>query len=349
MGDGMNGKRPVAPEGFDRDSRQLAVWTETPTPSGRSTKIGLYLGLIWCSIGSAFIPLAPVISSVLVAFGMSIVMGGRGRREQVAALLVSLVFGTASTAVLYGAYGVPTTALSVLCIFALAREYTLDRLNTSGFLLVIAVTALAMIGVDMVSASSQGTSVTELITGVVNEAVEMSIDSLDIDETASLLQTRDSLVAYWPTLYFLVGASTALFSLLGAWLAKRTSGRQASEGFLVRYDVPLWVAELFALGVVTELLGPHLPAWQKEAAMVGANVVMITRIALTQQGLSVLQWRMRELHVAGSLRMLVMLIALWLELSFALTSIVGLLDVIINFRHLKRNRPDLRLRPTGER
>ncbi|MBP3893904.1 MAG: DUF2232 domain-containing protein [Atopobiaceae bacterium] len=345
----MNSKRPVAPEGFDENSRQIAVWTGEPSPSGRSTRVRLILGLVWCSIGSAFIPLAPVISNVLVAFGMSIVMGGRGRREQVLALLVSLVSGAASTAVLFGAMSVPSTVLSVLCTFALAREYTLDRLSTTGLLLVIAATSLAMIGVDVVSASSQGTSVTELITGVVNEAVEMSVDSLDLDETASLLESRDAMVAYWPTLYFLVGAGTALFSLLGARLAGRIVGSRASEGFLLRYDVPLWVAELFALGVAIELLGPLVPAWQRETAMVGANVVMITRIALMQQGLSVLTWRMRERHVAGPLRVLATLSALWLELSFALTSIVGLADVVFNFRHLRRNRPSVKIGPTGER
>lgn len=345
----MKGKRPVAPEGFDQNSQQLAVWTGTSPSSGRNAKIGLILGLVWCSIGSALIPMTPVLSSVLVAFGMSNVMGRGGRREQLAALLVSLVFGVASTAALFGFYSVSTTVLAVLCAFAIAREYMSERLNTSGFLLVVVATSLAMIGVDVITTSAQGTSVTALLTSVVDEAVETSINSLDLEETATLLETRDSLVAYWPTMYFLVGAGDAICSLLGARLAARTMGRRSEPGLLVRYDVPLWVAELFVLGVAIDMLGPLLPAWQKEAAMVGANVVMITRLALMQQGLSVLQWWLREHHAAGPIRVLATFTGLWFELSFALTSVVGLLDVVMNFRHLKRNRPDLRLRPAGER
>jgi 1-acyl-sn-glycerol-3-phosphate acyltransferase len=97
--------------------------------------------------------------------------------------------------------------------------------------------------------------------------------------------------------------------------------------------------ELFALGVAAQLLGPVLPSWQKEVATVGANVVMCCRLVLLQQGLSVLQWWMREHRVPVFTRVFLLLMALWLEMSFALTSIAGILDVIFNLRHIPRRRP----------
>jgi uncharacterized protein YybS (DUF2232 family) len=118
---------------------------------------------------------------------------------------------------------------------------------------------------------------------------------------------------------------------------------------IVRFDVPLWVAELFALGVAAQLLGPVLPTWQNEVATIGTNVVMCCRIVLAQQGLSVLQWWMREHRVPVFTKLFLLLVALWLEMSFALTSVAGILDVIFNFRHIPRRRLQIALRSARER
>ena len=224
------------------------------------------------------------------------------------------------------------------------------------FLLTVALAAgiaCLMMGADIVSTSLQGTSLTEVYTDVIDTAVEQSLgqnlDSLDLDGTAEFLEARESVLAYWPTLYFVVGAATVVCSLAGVWLGDRVSRVRLEPGMISRFDVPLWVALLFAAGVAAELLGPRLPAWQEESALVGANVVMCARIVLAQQGLSVLQWVMRERHARPPIRTLVVMLGLWLELSFALMSVVGLLDVAVNFRHLRRNRGDLVLGSARER
>ena len=349
MGDGMRSKRPVVPEGLGASDRQLAVRETSQGPSGGSPRPSRILGLVWCSVGSALVPMVPVLSCVLIAFGMVAIISGGGRREQVMALLVASVAGLGSTYLLLGVYGLPMTALSVLCAFALARELVMGRLSTGGLILEAATISLAMIGIDMVSTSLQGTSITELVTDVVNQAVEMSTESLDLDGVTALLETKESLLALWPTVYFVVGAGIALCSLLGAWLGVKTSGGWVEPGMIARFDVPLWVAELFALGVVADLLGPRLPQWQREVAMVGANVVMCTRFALAQQGISVLLWRLRERGAAWPRRAILAFLALWLEMSFALMSTVGIVDVAVNLRHLRRNRQDLSLWPARER
>lgn len=349
MGDGMNSKRPVVPEGLSSHDRQLAVYETPQATSGGSPRPSRIVGLVWCSVGSALVPLVPVLSCALAAFGMAVLISGGGRREQIMALLVALVAGLTGTYLLFGVYGLPMTALSVLCAFALARELAMGRLRSGGLIAEAAAVSLAMVGVDMVSTSLQGTSITELITDVVNQAVEMSTESLDLDGVTAVLETRDSLLVYWPTVYFVVGTGIALCSLFGAWLGVRTSGGRVEPGVIARFDVPLWVAELFALGVVADVLGPRLPQWQREVAMVGANVVMCTRIVLAQQGISVLLWRLRERGAAWPRRAILAFLALWLEMSFALMSIVGIVDVAVNLRHLERNRQDLSLWPARER
>lgn len=345
----MNDKRPVVPEGLTPETRQLAVTEQRPRAG--SPKLRFIMGAVWASIGSTFVVLAPVLSNVLIAFGFALAMGNGVRRERAIALLAALAVGCASTSLLFGLYGIPMTVFSVLCAYALALAYVKGSLHAGGLLLAAVAVSATMMGIDSVSASLQGTSISQVFTDVVDEVVEESWGSLDLDldTTAAVLEAKNSVVMYWPTLYFVMGLASALCSLLGAWLATRTSGVRSPAGMLVGYDVPLVVAELFALGVAAQLLGPRLPAWQDEVAMVGANVVMCCRIALAQQGLSVLLWLMRERHVSPFVCALIVCLALWSELSFACASVLGLLDVAVNFRRLPRRRPDLIPRPTEVR
>lgn len=334
----MSDRRPVVPEGLDSTTTQLAVREETPQ-SGKNTTRGLIYGLVWCSVGSALVPMAPVIACVLVAFGAAVVIGVGGRREQALVLVAGLVAGFLGSFLLFGVHEVPNTELSVICAFVMAWAVVSGRLHTGGLVGGVAALTLVMIGMDTVSTSLQGTSINEVITTVVDQVVEESIGTLDLEGVAEVLEAKESVIAMWPTIYFVVAAGMAICSLLGARSGARRAGRQVESDMIVRFDVPLWVAELFALGVAAQLLGPVLPSWQKEVATVGANVVMCCRLVLLQQGLSVLQWWMREHRVPVFTRVFLLLMALWLEMSFALTSIAGILDVIFNLRHIPRRRP----------
>ena len=345
----MNSKRPVVPEGLTSETRQLAVRPESVEPSDRGHRTRLIMGVVLGSIGSAYAASAPVLSSVVIAFGVAVAIGGGGRLERAVSLISALVAGVVGTYLLFGTYEIPMTVVSVLCAFLLAWGYVSDRLRTGWLLLAAAAVTCIMIGIDTVSTSMQGTSITDLVASMVDEAVTSSMGSLDMEGKAVLLETRDQMMAYWPTVYFTVALGIVVCSLFGAWTGARTCMLPVSSDGVYRYDVPLCVAELFAVGVAAQLLGPFLPAWQEETAMVGANVVMCTRIVLAQQGISVLLWRMRERRVAVLFATLGVLSAVWLEMSFALASVVGLLDVVANFRHLPRNRMDLRLWPASER
>lgn len=346
MGDSMNSKRPVVPTGLDSEDRPLAVVEQAPRAG--SARLRLVTGVIWSSLGSILVPAMPVLSNAFIAFGFAVVMGVGGRRERVGALLAALVAASLGTVVLLGPYVLPSTLLQVACAYVLARGYVLGGLRTGGLIACAAVVALAMIGIDVVSTSLQGTSIEQVITQTVDQTLEPAWNSLDLDGTEAVLEARESVVSYWPTIYFVAGLSTALSSLFGAWLSARTHKEQPAAGVFACYDVPLWVAVLFGLGVAAQLLGPHLPALQDEVAIVGMNVVMCCRIVLAQQGISVLLEWLRGRSANPVTRAMVIVACVWLEFSFACTSVLGLLDVGINFRHLARKRPDLFPRPTGD-
>lgn len=344
----MSDRRPVVPEGLEPSTSQLAVREEMPQ-SGKNATRGLIYGLVWCSVGSALVPLAPVIACVLVAFGAAVAIGTGSRREQVLVLVAGLVAGLLSSYLHFGVHEVPNTELSVICAYVVAWAVATGRLHTGGLVGGVAAITLVMIGMDTLSTSLQGTSINEVITTVVDQVVEESIGTLDLEGVAEVLEAKESVIAMWPTIYFVVAASMVVCSLIGARVGARRAGRQIESDMIVRFDVPLWVAELFALGVAAQLLGPVLPTWQNEVATIGTNVVMCCRIVLAQQGLSVLQWWMREHRVPVFTKLFLLLVALWLEMSFALTSVAGILDVIFNFRHIPRRRLQIALRSARER
>lgn len=344
----MSDKRPVAPEGFDQTGRELAV-VEERADSGRGTSVFLVLGMLWCLIGSSSAALVPVLSGTIVAFGMVMATRGAGRRGEVIAIVGSLIASCAGTYLLLGPFDILSAVLTVICAYAVARGVLAGRLRTSGLLLAGTAMTIVMIGIDTVSTSLQGTSIPQVVTGALDAVVESAgSGSLDLDGTSALLDAKEQMLAYWPTVYFVTAMGTVACSLFGALAGMRTTGAPVAGGLIARYDVPLWVAELFALGVAADLVGPHLPRWADEVTMVGANLVMCARLALAQQGLSVLLWRMQGRQSGFIVRVVSILTMIWLEMSFALASIVGLVDVAYNFRRFDRGRPSLRDLTTRE-
>lgn len=343
----MSDRRPPSPQGLDQATKQMTVYGKHPLDEG--ARPGRILGLVWCAVGGVLIPLAPVVSCALVAFGAAILFGAGDLRDRLVGVVVSLLAGVVSTLLAFGAHDIPSTLVAVVGALVLAGLVSTGHLRT-GHLIVSAIAmTVAMVCIDVVSTSMQGTTITAVITDVVDNAVQSSMSAVDLDGTAALLEARETMLALWPTVYFVVGVGMALCSLLGAWLGARASGRQPEAGMMARYDVPLWVTLAFAAGVAAQLLGTHLPANQEQASMLGANVVTCSRIVLAQQGLSVLVWWMRKRPVPTPTRAVAIMVALWLEMSLALMSIMGIVDVALNFRRLERQRPDLVPRPTRER
>lgn len=344
----MNSNRPVTPEGLDRDAVTLAVRDDEQGPSVRSSIPSTVLGAFWCSVGIALFPEASVLSSALVAFGAAVVLGGGTRRTQALALLIATAVGSVAASLLFGVRPLPMALVSTLVAYAIAWGYVRGHLGAGGLVLASAVLGCVGAGIDSTLASMQGGSITSLLTEAIDKVVEMNEATVDLDGMTAVLWAKDVFLAYWPTMYFVVGLANVLFALYGARTGARTM-RVRDEDLMVRYDVPLWVVVVFALGVAIELLGPHLPAWQETSAMVGANVVMCARLALALQGIAVLRWWTKERGASTLARTVVVLAALWLELSFALASIAGLLDVAANFRSLERKRPSLIPGPAKER
>ena len=341
----------MAPEGFESTStcRQLAVVGEPVRPEGRSRRSSLPWGLLWCSIGSVSIALAPVVANVLVAYGMAVAMWDRGRREQMVVLAAALAMGSAGAILFASVYDIVTVALSVLVAFATVRLCATRRMAAGTLLALAVVTSLVMLGTDLVSTSQAQTTIAEAYTEMVNGAIDANAEALDLDAMSAMLEARDMLAVYWPSLYFACGLAVVVFSLVGARSGIVASGGDVERGAIARFDAPRWVTALFALGVAADMLSARLPFGANTAAFVGANVVVVCRIVLAQQGLSVLIWWLREHRVGLLLRAFLLFAALWLELSVALMSLVGMFDTVFNYRRLPRRGERPVVEPINER
>ncbi len=345
----MNSKRPVAPKGYGDPSRELAVTGDVRPPSGTDGRRVLIVGLVWCLVSSTGIMVAPIFSCGAIAFGMVILMRVLGRMGDVISLLVPVGASCVGTSLVASVLDIPFAVVMAICSFVMAKLVESGRLRTGVLLVVAALAAAAMLGIDTVSTTMQGTSISQVIANVVNEVVESSADTLDLEATAALLRARDQVVVLWPAIYFVCGLGMALCALAGSALGLRAAGAPVAAGAASRYDVPLAVVVLLAVGIAAQLLGPRLPLWADEVTICGANAVLCARLCLAQQGLSVLLWWVRERRVNVLPKVLAILAGVWLEMSFALASAVGLIDTMVNFRHLERKRPDLVAWPTQQR
>jgi hypothetical protein len=275
-----------------------------------------------------------------VARGIALGVAGGGTTGWVACSLVALAAGGAYAGITLGLTQVWSVACSVVCatlVVWLCHRRKADALH---LLLLAAGVAAALVSADLVSTAQAGTSISEVIESVVQQVLALDTHEVDVEVTQILLETRDQLLIYWPSLYAGVGAGLVACSVIGAWGAARAGGASLA-GVILFFDVPLAVAVLFGLGVVAQLLAQVLPLRADLLVMAGANVVMCCRIALAQQGLSVILWHLHERRLPGALRIMLVLMAAWAEVLIALMSVVGLLDVGFNLRHLARNRPSL--------
>ena len=120
---------------------------------------------------------------------------------------------------------------------------------------------------------------------------------------------------YWPMAFLSNAIVEALCSHIGGSLAARKRDARTKRTFS-EFDAPVWVAVLFIVGVAASLVSSQLPAWSWYTKRAGFGPIT--------QGLTLVA-------------------AFYLEVSFLLVSVVGLVDVVAaNFRGLPRKRDNAR-------
>jgi hypothetical protein len=346
LSDTIDSRRPVAPEGLDQANRE-------PAPKGEKSKgVGnrgseLRKGLGWAAAGGACAFARPFLASIVSAYGICVAACAGERRNRLraygacvlSAVLASALFGLAQLPV------VLATSVSTCVVAELALG---DRASTGWVCLVSLGLALALIGIDAVYARMSGQSLTEFVGQMLSTYGETFETSANLKVQASLESALDMMRMYWPVAYLVSAITQVSCALATARITLRLRGVPQKEGFLSSFDVPLWVCIAFLLGMVLSMAAPHFPAWSQVAKFVGENVLTASRIALGIQGIAVGICFAKEYHVGPFIRGFLVVVMVWLEVSYVIMSVLGLVDALFaNFRDLERSRRGFATGPQG--
>lgn len=330
---------PTPPQGTGRSelpSEKRGIVPGT-APQGGRQGLSLPAGIALCALGgmvatSTFSLLGPV----FLAYGYLVVArGGDGKVRALGALAAVATAVVLSFSL--GASAVVSSVVSCLVAIIACEALLAGRLTPGLGCVVVGAAAVCSIGADSIIASAQGTTIKETVMEAL-DVIESSLDGSTIAVGTVMSAIKAAMSVLWPFSYVLASFGSYLFATIGMGMA---TGRGTEEGpvvpRLVTYDLPLWVvgalvvsAAGLAVGITVEGALPHA------VLVVSANLIMALRLAFAAQGLAVLVWLLDSKGLSPLVKGLVGALALYLEVQFVVMTIVGLVDVWANFRHLPR-------------
>ena len=262
-------------------------------------------------------------------------MAARNRLQALATLACTLV-PAAVIALVAQVATVPSVLVACTLGIVTAWAISRSRLSLSVAFALVGCGTLALIGVDAIQLQSMDSSIANMITQLVNEYAS-SIGVASVSAAAQIDALRAMLQLYWPSAYLVVALVEFVCALLGACASARREGLRVSMPSLVDYDVPVWLVGVLVadiLGLAAVRVVPQ--AFTNAVNMVSANLLVALRIAFAVQGFAIIAWLIRTRHVGAFAGACTIVAGLVLEDQFYVMTIVGLVDVWKNFRHLPR-------------
>lgn len=322
------------PAGDGREQRAIV-----PAGGGRPTRsLSAPAGLFFCALGGAVASSSiPAVAPALVAYGCASVFATTRSTPTRAASVFAALVPAVALSVTAGPAAVAGALIACAVAFAVAGAALLGRVTPGFAAVVCALAAFGQMGVDAAVAAAHGTTLGASVSALV-DVYASQLGSQGAAMAATMDAVQALMAVMWPTAYVIAALGLYLSGLLGTHLA----AAQAKEGVvrpgrLADYDLPLWVVAVLvaaAAGLAFALTTSGDAA--RVALVVSANVVMALRFALAVQGLAVLSWFLRGRQVGPVASALAWGLALYLETQFVVLSLVGLVDVWANLRHLPR-------------
>lgn len=342
-----NEELPKAPVGLGNEpglvrreepngNTNLPKRNDSVRPWGASTAAW---GIAWVVAGMCFLLVQPTIGCVIGSYGTAIVLNTEGKHKGLALGLSLALSGLACSvlSIVQGSWadGVDVLLNAVLMAFVMvvvSMAVGSKKPATQWVCVAGLVGSVAYLGIGELEAVLGGTTMVAMVNDIVSQiaSIETTLS------TRAQLGNAVSLISlFWPMAFVLMACIWVACCYLGARLGLRSVGKQVEDrNTFSNFEVPLWVVALLLGGVVALVAARILPWWASQLTMVGANVAMTARVALAVQGLALLSWLMRRHGVSVLLQALVFVMAAYLEVSFFVMSVVGLVDVWANFRHL---------------
>jgi uncharacterized protein YybS (DUF2232 family) len=324
---------PEPPEGFYQHDGESTHLSNKQSGVDLKEKVAR----LWCFLGMMSSLIIPVISCIPAGFGYGLFLRKESQkfsRKGLGYLFLGMAVATTLGVVLYGtaaALDMLAEQVIALCVIVSVSFSIQAKKNTPVQLCCIAVFAAVLLWiVTSMEAHYQGTTL--------NEAISTITESLDMSSVS--LATRSQMSVYmkllpllWPTVYLTSGAFYVTFALSAVVAGRRRVIEDTAWEFK-SFALPAWTAilVLVAAGV---LAVSHFALTDESLSLsIGLNLLMAARIAYFIQGLSLLWWVLEKYEVGGIMSILAVLLGLYLEYSFYVLCVVGLIDALADFRQM---------------
>lgn len=293
-------------------------------------------GALWFALGSFTSFVIPFFGVVMMGYGARELLEARGSRG----FLFAVAEGIVITAVaLFANSGMGMLLVGeVLCVLGVVWCMRNHSATLAGICAVIVATALVNIGIEAAVATAAGSSLSQVVDGLLAYMVSVAQDAAGTGIQAELIvrQIAPVLKALWPFTYVASAGMDALAAGIGSYLMYvRTSGIPRVPA-IVAFDMPMWpVGVLIAsiLGLSASLSG--FPG-AEVLLSVSVTALMSVRFIFAIQGFAVVLTFANRFRFGCLGRTLLLVLSIWLETMFFIVSIVGLIDVWANFRKLTR-------------
>lgn len=293
-------------------------------------------GALWFALGSFASFVIPFFGVVMMGYGARELLEARGSRG----FLFAVVEGIVITAVaLFANSGMGMLLVGeVLCVLGVVWCMRNHAATLAGICAVVVATALVNIGIEAAVATAAGSSLSQVVDGLLAYMVSVAQDAAGTGIQAELIvrQIAPVLKALWPFTYVASAGMDALAAGIGSYLMYVWTSGIPRVPAIAAFDMPMWpVGVLIAsiLGLSASLSG--FPG-AEVLLSVSVTALMSVRFIFAIQGFAVVLTFANRFRFGCLGRTLLLVLSIWLETMFFIVSIVGLIDVWANFRKLTR-------------
>lgn len=293
-------------------------------------------GALWFALGSFASFVIPFFGVVMMGYGARELLEARGPRG----FLFAVAEGIVITAVaLFANSGMGMLLVGeVLCVLGVVWCMRNHAATLAGICAVIVATALVNIGIEAAVATAAGSSLSQVVDGLLAYMVSVAQDAAGTGIQAELIvrQIAPVLKALWPFTYVASAGMDALAAGIGSYLMYvRTSGIPRVPA-IAAFDMPMWPVGVLIASILG--LSASLSGFPGAEVLLSASVtaLMSVRFIFAIQGFAVVLTLANRFRFGCLGRTLLLVLSIWLETMFFIVSIVGLIDVWANFRKLTR-------------
>lgn len=293
-------------------------------------------GALWFALGSFASFVIPFFGVVMMGYGARELLEARGSRG----FLFAVAEGIVITAVaLFANSGMGMLLVGeVLCVLGVVWCMRNHAATLAGICAVVVATALVNIGIEAAVATAAGSSLSQVVDGLLAYMVSVAQDAAGTGIQAELIvrQIAPVLKALWPFTYVASAGMDALAAGIGSYLMYVWTSGIPRVPAIAAFDMPMWPVGVLVASILG--LSASLSGFPGAEVLLSVSVtaLMSVRFIFAIQGFAVVLTFANRFRFGCLGRTLLLVLSIWLETMFFIVSIVGLIDVWANFRKLTR-------------